>query len=70
MLAAKLNVLPATIYKKLYNTRKKIREGGKLLLTDLPLPSTRVGNSPHWDSEEIEKWIGNLPASPRRRVTR
>jgi len=45
-----------TVYRRLADTRGKVRQGQSLLPTDLPVPSRYYGRTPVWDLDVAEKF--------------
>jgi hypothetical protein len=56
---ARLGWQPATLYRALWVTRRKVRDGQPLAASDIPLPRRIVGRSPLWADRDIAEFLRN-----------
>lgn len=61
--ARRLGVKPATVYIYTYRAQQRRLSGNYDPEIDMPVPTTRVGNSPVWDEKEFDEW----DAKPNKR---
>lgn len=68
-IAALMDWRPSTVYRRTYDSRKKLDAGRELTATDLPLPTGKVGNSPRWAPDVIDSFIEHYPGRDKGRPT-
>lgn len=67
--AVRMDWRVSTVYRRTYDSRIKLAAGKELTSTDLPLPTHKIGNSPRWAPEVIDKFIAGYPGQDRGRPT-